>query len=96
MTDSLGIIEMKGLPSNIFTFDMMLKYTNIQLIGQVRIRGGFVSTFVRGKEDAVLNAVIAGIEELKRLGAKEVSYCVIPRPDPQVWGMVREGVFEPK
>ena len=58
--EALGMIETKGLVSLIEAADAMLKSANVQLVKQMQIGGGFVTTIIRGDVGSVRAAVDAG------------------------------------
>ena len=52
-TNSLGMIETKGLVGAIEAADAMVKSANVQLVGKEQVGGGLVTVMVRGdSEDA--------------------------------------------
>ena len=78
-TNSLGMIETKGLVGAIEAADAMVKSANVQLVGKEQVGGGLVTVMVRGDVGAVKAAVEAGGAAGKRAG-ELVSVHVIPRP----------------
>ena len=59
-TNSLGMIETKGLIGAIEAADAMVKSANVQLVGKEQVGGGLVTVMVRGDVGAVKAAVDAG------------------------------------
>ena len=47
-TNSLGMIETKGLIGAIEAADAMVKSANVQLVGKEQVGGGLVTVMVRG------------------------------------------------
>lgn len=76
---AIGLIETKGLVGAIEAADAMVKAANVELMGQVRIGGGYVTVFIKGDVGAVKSAADAGSEAAKRVG-ELLSVHVIPRP----------------
>lgn len=79
MSDSLGIIETKGLVGSVEASDAMVKAAGVVLSKQVQIGGGYVTTLVKGDVGSVKAAVEAGAEAASRVGELVASH-VIPRP----------------
>ena len=52
-TNSLGMIETKGLVGAIEAADAMVKSANVQLVGKEQVGGGLVTVMVRGDVGAV-------------------------------------------
>ena len=82
-TNSLGMIETKGLIGAIEAADAMVKSANVQLVGKEQVGGGLVTVMVRGDVGAVKAAVEAGAAAAKRVG-ELISVHVIPRPHDDV------------
>lgn len=80
---AIGMIETKGLVSNIDAADAMLKAADVELVGTETIGAGLVTVIVRGEVGAVKAATEAGAEAASRLG-EVVSVHVIPRPHSDV------------
>ena len=53
-TNSLGMIETKGLIGAIEAADAMVKSANVQLVGKEQVGGGLVTVMVRGDVDNIL------------------------------------------
>jgi len=77
--DAIGLIETKGLTAQIEAADAMLKSANVQLVKQIQIGGGFVTTIIRGDVGSVRAAVDAGSSAASKVG-ELVSSHLIPRP----------------
>ena len=58
-TNSLGMIETKGLVGAIEAADAMVKSANVQLVGKEQVGGGLVTVMVRGDVGAVKAATDA-------------------------------------
>ena len=82
-TNSLGMIETKGLIGAIEAADAMVKSANVQLVGKEQVGGGLVTVMVRGDVGAVKAAVDAGSCAAEKVG-EVVSQHVIPRPHADV------------
>jgi len=82
-TNSLGMIETKGLIGAIEAADAMVKSANVQLVGKEQVGGGLVTVMVRGDVGAVKAAVDAGACAAEKVG-EIVSQHVIPRPHTDV------------
>ena len=76
---ALGMIETMGLTAAYESADAMLKAAQVELVGQVCIGAGLVTTFVQGDVGAVKAAVEAGTVAAQRVG-EVISTQVIPRP----------------
>ena len=85
-TNSLGMIETKGLVGAIEAADAMVKSANVQLVGKEQVGGGLVTVMVRGDVGAVKAAVEAGNVAACNVG-EVVSTHVIPRPHASVDAM---------
>ncbi|MGA0332882.1 MAG: BMC domain-containing protein [Kiritimatiellia bacterium] len=79
MSDSLGIIETKGLAGSIEASDAMVKAAGVTLAKQIPIGGGYMTITVKGDVGSVKAAVEAGAEAASRVGELVASH-VIPRP----------------
>ena len=82
-TNSLGMIETKGLVGAIEAADAMVKSANVQLVGKEQVGGGLATVMVRGDVGAVkaaTDAVAAAAEKVGEL----VSVHVIARPHTEV------------
>lgn len=78
--EAIGLIETKGLTAQIEASDAMLKAANVQLVNQVQIGGGFVTTIIQGDVGSVRAAVDAGAAAASAVG-ELVSAHLIPRPE---------------
>ena len=59
-TNSLGMVETKGLVGAIEAADAMVKAANVNLVGKEQVGGGLVTVMVRGDVGAVKAATDAG------------------------------------
>ena len=82
-TNSLGMIETKGLIGAIEAADAMVKSANVQLVGKEQVGGGLVTVMVRGDVGAVKAATDAGAAAAEKVG-ELISVHVIPRPHDDV------------
>ena len=80
MSEAIGMIETKGLVSQIQASDAMLKSANVSLVKQVQIGGAFVTTIIKGDVGSVRAAVAAGAAAASQSG-ELVSAHLIPRPE---------------
>ena len=86
---AIGLIETRGLVGVIEGSDAMCKAAGVQLIKEVEIGGGFVTTIVRGDVGSVRASVDAGAAAARRIG-ELVSSHIIPRPhEGLVEGMLK-------
>jgi microcompartment protein CcmL/EutN len=76
---ALGLIETRGLVGVIEGSDAMCKAAGVQLVREIEIGGGYVTSVVRGDVGSVRAAVDAGAHAAKKIG-ELVSSHVIPRP----------------
>ena len=82
-TNSLGMIETKGLVGAIEAADAMVKSANVQLGGKEQVGGGLVTVMVRGDVGAVKAATDAGAAAAEKVG-ELISVHVIARPHVEV------------
>ena len=82
-TNSLGMIETKGLIGAIEAADAMVKSANVQLVGKEQVGGGLVTVMVRGDVGAVKAATDAGAAAAEKVG-ELISVHVIARPLAEV------------
>jgi ethanolamine utilization protein EutM len=78
--EAIGMIETKGLVSQIQASDAMLKAANVTLVKQVQIGGGLVTTVIRGDVGSVRAAVDAGATAASQTG-ELLSAHLISRPE---------------
>ena len=89
-TNSLGMIETKGLVGAIEAADAMVKSANVQLVGKEQVGGGLVTVRVRGDVGAVKAASDAGAAAAEKVG-ELVSVHVIARPHTEVDNILPHG-----
>ena len=89
-TNSLGMIETKGLVGAIEAADAMVKSANVQLVGKEQAGGGLVTVMVRGDVGAVKAATEAGAAAAEKVG-ELVSVHVIARPHTEVDNILPHG-----
>ena len=89
-TNSLGMIETKGMVGAIEAADAMVKSANVQLVGKELAGGGLVTVMVRGDVGAVKAATDAGAAAAERVG-ELVSVHVIARPHTEVDNILPHG-----
>lgn len=89
-TNSLGMIETKGLIGAIEAADAMVKSANVQLVGKEHVGGGLVTVMVRGDVGAVKAATDAGAAAAEKVG-ELISVHVIPRPHTEVDAILPKG-----
>ena len=85
-TNSLGMIETKGLIGAIEAADAMVKSANVQLVGKEQVGGGLV----RGDVGAVKAATDAGAAAAEKVG-ELISVHVIARPHTEVDNILPHG-----
>ena len=79
MQDAIGLIGTRGLVALIEATDAMAKAANVQIVRQVQIGGGYVTTVVQGDVGSVRAAVEAGAQAASQVGELLSSH-IIPRP----------------
>ncbi|HUW84041.1 MAG TPA: BMC domain-containing protein [Phycisphaerae bacterium] len=84
--EALGMIETKGYVGLIEASDAMCKAASVELIKQIEIGGGYVTTLVRGDVGSVKAAVEAGAAAAGKVG-ELVSSHVIPAPHAGLTGV---------
>jgi len=84
--EALGMIETKGYVGLIEASDAMCKAASVELIKQIEIGGGYVTTLVRGDVGSVKAAVEAGAAAAGKVG-ELVSSHVIPAPHAGLSGV---------
>ncbi len=89
-TNSLGMIETKGLIGAIEAADAMVKSANVQLVGKEQVGGGLVTVMVRGDVGAVKAAPDAGAAAAEKVG-ELISVHVIARPHTEVDAILPHG-----
>lgn len=89
-TNSLGMIETKGLVGAIEAADAMVKSANVQLVGKEQVGGGLVTVMVRGDVGAVKAATDAGAAAAEKVG-ELISVHVIARPHTEVDAILPHG-----
>ena len=93
-TNSLGMIETKGLVGAIEAADAMVKSANVQLVGKEQVGGGLVTVMVRGDVGAGKAATEAGAAAAEKVG-ELVSVHVIARPHTEVDNILPHGRSNP-
>ena len=93
-TNSLGMIETKGLIGAIEAADAMVKSANVQLVGKEQVGGGLVTVMVRGDVGAVKAATDAGAAAAEKVG-ELISVHVIARPHTEVDVILPKGRQNP-
>ena len=89
-TNSLGMIETKGLIGAIEAADAMVKSANVTLVGKEQVGGGLVTVMVRGDVGAVKAATDAGAAAAEKVG-ELISVHVIARPHTEVDAILPHG-----
>ena len=79
MNQAIGLIETKGLVAHVQAADAMLKAANVQLVKQIQIGGGLVTTIIEGDVGSIRAAVDAGAQAATEVGELVAAH-VIPRP----------------
>jgi len=88
MSSAIGMIETKGLVGSYEAADAMIKASDVTIVKQEFVDGGIVTIVVKGDVGSVQAAVDAGKEAAKRVG-ELLSAHVIPRPDEEVFNMIK-------
>ena len=83
MSESIGLVETKGLTGSIEASDAMAKAASVSLVKQVSIGGGFLTVMVKGDVGSVKAAVEAGAEAANNVG-ELISSHVIARPHDEL------------
>lgn len=78
--NSYGFIETKGFVGSIEAADAMIKAANVEIVGQYKIGGGYITVIIKGDVGAVKSAIDAGVEAVEKVG-DIISFHVIPRPN---------------
>ncbi len=76
---ALGLVSTESFPAIVGIADMMLKSSDVTLVGYEKTGGGFCTAVVRGGISDVRLAVQEGIDLAAQFGQK-VSTLVVPRP----------------
>lgn len=79
MSESIGLVETKGITGSIEASDAMAKAASVSLVKQIPIGGGFLTVLVKGDVGSVKAAVEAGAEAASSVGELVASH-VIARP----------------
>lgn len=77
--EAIGLVETRGLVSQNVASDAMLKAANVELVSQVVLGGGYVTSVVTGDVGSVRAAVDAGAEVASQVG-ELLSAHLISRP----------------
>ena len=88
MKKALGLLETKGFTGLAVATDAMLKSASVELLRQVGIGGGYVTTVIVGDVGSVKAAVEAGTETAKSAG-EFISSHIIPRPHEELEGLFK-------
>ena len=88
MAKAIGMIETRGFTGLAVATDAMLKSASVELLKQVGIGGGFVTTVITGDVGSVKAAVETGTEVAKNVG-EFISSHIIPRPHDELEGLFK-------
>ena len=88
MAEAIGMIETRGFTGLAVATDAMLKSASVELLKQVSIGGGFVTTIITGDVGSVKAAVESGTEVAKSVG-EFISSHIIPRPHEELDGLFK-------
>ncbi|MGL5082795.1 MAG: carbon dioxide-concentrating mechanism protein CcmK [Microcoleaceae cyanobacterium] len=80
---ALGLVSTRSFPAIVGVADMMLKSSNVHLVGYEKIGEGYCTAIVRGRFAEIRLAVEAGRRIAEQLGQLQSSL-VIPRPLPNL------------
>ena len=93
-TESIGMVETRGLIGMIEAADAMVKTANVVFVGWQKVDAGLVTAIVRGDVGSVKAATDAGAAAARRVG-ELVGVHVIPRPAEdleKVFPMLRQKI----
>jgi microcompartment protein CcmL/EutN len=76
---ALGLIETQGFTAVFEAIDTACKAANVEVVGEEKLGGGYVTVIIRGDLSAVTAAVEAGKAKVEGLG-KLIAAHVIARP----------------
>ena len=79
MSESIGLVETKGVTGSIEASDAMAKAASVSLVKQIQIGGDFLTVLVKGDVGSVKAAVEAGAQAASGVGELVASH-VIARP----------------
>ena len=79
MSESIGLIETKGITGSIEASDAMVKAANVGLVKQVSIGAGMLTVVGKGDVGSVKAAVEAGAEAANAVGELVAAH-VMARP----------------
>ena len=79
MSESIGLVETRGLTGSIEASDAMAKAASVSLVKQVSIGGAYLTVLVKGDVGSVKAAVEAGAEAAGRVGELVAAH-VMARP----------------
>lgn len=80
---ALGLVSTRSFPAIVGTADMMLKSSEVRLVGFEKIGSGYCTAVVRGRISDVRLAVEAGADVAEQFG-ELVAKAIIPRPMPNL------------
>jgi ethanolamine utilization protein EutM len=83
MSESIGLVETKGVTGSIEASDAMAKAASVSLVKQIQIGGGFLTVMVKGDVGSVKAAVDAGAQAASSVGELVGSH-VIARPHDEL------------
>jgi ethanolamine utilization protein EutM len=94
MTNSIGIIESKGLVALVEAADVILKNSPIKILGVKKLENGIVSLSVFGESEYVKSAVITATNAGRRVG-EIYAYSVVDDPNEELLKIISD-LFELK
>lgn len=83
MSNSIGLIESKGLVALIEAADVILKNSPVTILGLHKLENGLVTLVVSGDSDYVKAAIESGTEAGRRVGEIYAS-SIVDNPDKQL------------
>ena len=86
--EALGLLETQGLVAGLHATDVMLKASNVRVVGKEKIGGGFVTMLIEGDIAAVQAAIDAGRQTVERLGGTLILADVISNPHPDLTALL--------
>jgi ethanolamine utilization protein EutM len=85
---AIGVLETRGFVGMVEAVDTMLKASNVNVLGQVRVGAGLVSIIIHGDIGAVRVATDAGAEAAKKGGGSDVRATIIANPTQGLFALL--------
>jgi microcompartment protein CcmL/EutN len=81
---AIGLLETQGLVVNLHAVDVMLKTSDVRVVGKEKLGGGYITVLLEGDLAAVQAAIEAGRRTVEQLGGKLILADVIANPHPDL------------